>query len=112
MAAHYGFDDVVGQVYEQKDGRFTGEHTTPMYHKDVVLKELIAKYNLTLENSVAVGDSESDIPMLAVVEQPIAFNPSHGLFDEAKKQGWKVVVERKNMTYVLEQHNGHYILND
>lgn len=111
LASYYGFDDAVGQVYAQKDGHFTGEHTTPMYHKDVVLKELIAKHGLTLRGSIAVGDSESDIPMLAMVEQPIAFNPSRGLFLEAQQHGWKVVVERKNMTYELTQEHGTYTLN-
>ncbi|MEO6513651.1 MAG: HAD family phosphatase [Candidatus Saccharimonadales bacterium] len=110
IAEHYGFDDVVGQIYEQQNGRFTGEHTTPMYHKDVVLNELIAKHNLDLEGSIAVGDSESDIPMLALVEQAVAFNPSRGLFAEAQKQGWKVVLERKNMIYELEPEDGRYIL--
>jgi HAD superfamily hydrolase (TIGR01490 family) len=110
LAEYYGFDDAIGQVYEQKEGRFTGKHTAPMHHKDVVLQKLIAKHNLTIGGSIAVGDSEGDIPMLAMVEQPIAFNPSKGLFEEAKKQGWKVVIERKNVTYEIEPRDGSYVL--
>lgn len=110
LANYYGFDDAVGQVYEQKDGYFTGEHTTPMFHKDRVLAELITKHKLSNEGSTAVGDSEGDIAMLAMVEQPIAFNPSRGLFEEAKNRGWRIVVERKNMIYKLEKDNGKYTL--
>lgn len=110
LADYYGFDDAVGQVYEQKDGYFTGEHTTPMFHKDRTLAELITKHKLSHEGSIAVGDSEGDIAMLAMVELPIAFNPSRGLFEEAKNQGWRIVVERKNMIYELESRDGKYLL--
>jgi phosphoserine phosphatase len=111
LAGHYGFDDAVGQVYEVKDGAFSGEHTRPMHHKDVVLQELIDKHGLTTSGSIAVGDSESDIAMLAVVEQPIAFNPTRGLFNEATDRGWRVVVERKNVVYDLDPSGGRYVLN-
>lgn len=110
LAEYYGFDDAVGQVYEQKDGRFTGNHTTPMYHKDVVLKELVAKHDLDCGGSIALGDSESDIPMLAAVERPIAFNPSRGLFAEAQQRQWDVVLERKNMIYELKMTTEGYRL--
>lgn len=110
LAEYYGFDDAVGQVYEQHDGRFTGNHTTPMYHKDAVLQELVAKHDLTYQGSIAVGDSESDIPMLAAVDRPIAFNPSRGLFAEAQQRQWDVVVERKNMIYELKMTADGYRL--
>ncbi len=39
--------------------------------------------------------------MLEFVENPIAFNPEDTLFEKAKEQGWKIVIERKNVTYEL-----------
>jgi phosphoserine phosphatase len=48
--------------------------------------------------------------MLEAVEQPIAMNPSQKLFDHAQKHGWKIVVERKNMIYELEDRDGSYVL--
>jgi phosphoserine phosphatase len=48
--------------------------------------------------------------MLSIVEQPLAFNPTKELFSHARKSGWRVVIERKNMTYELESQNGSYIL--
>ncbi|MDB5164640.1 MAG: family hydrolase, partial [Candidatus Saccharibacteria bacterium] len=44
------------------------------------------------------------------VEQPIAFNPSKDLFEHAQKEGWNVVLERKNMVYRLEPQDGRYQL--
>ncbi|HEX7632992.1 MAG TPA: HAD family phosphatase [Candidatus Saccharimonadales bacterium] len=111
LAAYYDFDDFGGSIYEVKDGRFTGK-ATPLRseRKPEYLKKLVAKHNASWEGSIAVGDSESDIPMLSIVEQPIAFNPSKDLFEHAKKEQWRVVLERKNMTYELEPHNGQYLL--
>jgi HAD superfamily hydrolase (TIGR01490 family) len=110
LAEHYGFDDAIGQVYEQKAGQFTGEHTKPMLQKDKVLQGLIAKHSVTMTGSIAVGDSEGDIAMLELVERPIAFNPTKGLMDHAREKGWEIVVERKNVIYQLQSDQHGYVL--
>jgi HAD superfamily hydrolase (TIGR01490 family) len=111
LAKHYRFDDFGGTVYEQKDGRFTGQ-STPLRaeKKPEYLKQLVEKHGAAWQGSVGVGDSESDIPMLSLVERPVAFNPSKKLFQHASKAGWKIVLERKNMVYELEPNNGSYVL--
>jgi HAD superfamily hydrolase (TIGR01490 family) len=110
MADYYGFDDCVGTVYAQQDGRFTGQKTLGSADKRKVLKEFITTHHLSLNGSYAVGDSESDIPMLRMVEYPIAFNPTQALFEAAKSSYWKIVVERKNVIYKLEPSHGTYLL--
>lgn len=109
LADYYGFDDFGGSVYETKDGYFTGKRQDlRQERKTVYLKELVKKHNASWSGSIAVGDSESDIPMLSAVEQPIAFNPTRELFQYARRHGWPVVVERKNMVYRLEPLDGGY----
>jgi HAD superfamily hydrolase (TIGR01490 family) len=111
LAEYYGFDDWAASEYEYKNDRFTGEKSVMFSHeKPKRLHALIEKHGASLDGSVGVGDSESDIPMLNMVAQPIAFNPNKKLFEHAKNQGWKVVVERKNMVYELKSDNGRYIL--
>lgn len=111
MAQYYGFDDFGGSVYEVIDGRFTGKkEVLKSRRKPEYLGNLVKKHNATYEGSIAVGDSESDIPMLKAVENPIAFNPTRALFEQASKRGWKIVVERKNVVYKLEQKDGSYVL--
>jgi len=107
---YYGFDEAVGQNFEQKRGKYTGSHTTGFLHKDEVLRELMTKRKVTTEGSVGVGDTEGDAAMLQMVEQPIAFNPTQGLAAIAKAHGWPIVVERKNTIYELEYRNGSYVL--
>lgn len=111
LADYYGFDDAGGSVYQVKDGHFTGKsETLKSERKPMFLKQLVEKHGATWQGSIAVGDSEGDIPMLSIVEQPIAFNPTKELFEHAKDQGWKVVIERKNMVYRLEPNDGSYLL--
>lgn len=110
IAQYYGFDDCVGTIYQQELGKFTGAKTIGSADKEAVLKKLIVKHKLSLKDSIGVGDSASDIKMLKLVEAPIAFNPEKVLFDHAKKQGWKIIVERKNMVYELGNRDGQYFL--
>lgn len=111
VANHYGFDDFCGSIYAEKDGILTGKYDLIWNErKPEKLRELVDKHNATWAGSIAVGDSEGDIHMLSAVEQPIAFNPTQLLFSEAKKQGWQVIIERKNMVYKLESLNGSYLL--
>lgn len=112
LAEYYGFDDYAGSLYEVKDDRYTGEKDVlKSGRKPEVLKELADKHDATYDGSIAVGDSESDMPMLAAVGQPIAFNPTKLLFDHAKAHNWKIVVERKNVVYELEPKDDGYQLS-
>jgi len=110
VAKQFGFNECVGTTYERKNGKFSGEKYVVSIDKNKMLLELIKKYNLTTKNSIAVGDSKGDISMLEIVDNPIAFNPDRQLFEAAKKNSWKVVIERKNMIYELESKNGKFIL--
>jgi len=111
IANYYGFDDFVSRVDEHKHNKFTGKSTTPIFDKDIVLKEFIKKHDVDLGNSVAVGDSPSDIKVLEIVEKPIVFNPEKRLLAHAQKKSWKIVIERKNVVYELEPgKNGRYEL--
>jgi HAD superfamily hydrolase (TIGR01490 family) len=99
-----GFDKVYGQLYEvDKQKRFTGKvlYMDVIIDKAKVLKRAIEKEKLTLRGSVGVGDTESDIGFLKMVENPICFNPNKKLYQYAKRLGWKIIVERKDVIYRL-----------
>ncbi len=101
---HLGFNKVYGRFYEiGATDRFTGkivdEHL--IGNKANIVKRAIEKENLTLKNSIAVGDTEGDISMLELVEKPICFNPNTGLYKWARRTGAAVVVERKDVVYKI-----------
>jgi len=104
FARKLGFDKVYGLLLETDAKKnLTGEHIYKdlISDKAKILKRAIEKENLTLKNSVGVGDTESDISFLKMVEKPICFNPNSGLYRVAKKNGWQVVVERKDVIYKI-----------
>lgn len=97
------FNKVYGRVYEVgKDRVFTGKalHTDLISDKAKILERAVEKEDLTLEDSIGVGDTESDIAFLEMVKTPICFNPNKRLYQHAKRAGWKVVVERKDVIYL------------
>lgn len=100
----WGFNKVYGRIYEvDSNGRLTGKTLFKeiISDKAKVLKRAIEKEGLTLKNSIGVGDSESDVPFLKMVQRPICFNPNKILFEKAKRAKWEVIVERKNVIYKL-----------
>lgn len=105
FCAQYGFDKVYGRVYEiGPQDCFTGktveEHL--IQNKANIAKRVFDKNpHLNTEFSLAVGDTEGDIPLLEMVSEAICFNPNKALYVHAKRVGWEVVVERKDMIYYL-----------
>ena len=100
-----GFDKMYGLIYEiDRQKRFTGKilHAELISDKAEILKRAIEKEKLTLKGSVGVGDTESDITFLKMVEKPICFNPNQKLYQYAKRAGWKIIVERKDVIYHLK----------
>ena len=98
------FNKVYGLIYEtDSQKRFTGRilYLELISDKAKILKRAIEKEKLTLKGSVGVGDTESDIAFLKMVERPICFNPNQKLYQYAKRAGWKIVVERKDVIYRL-----------
>lgn len=100
----YGFHKVYGRVYEiGPQDRFTGsvldEHL--IANKANIARRIIEREGLSLTGSLGVGDTEGDISFLELMETAICFNPNNSLYVHAKRLGWKVVLERKDVIYEL-----------
>ena len=104
FCANLGFDKVYGRIYEiGPSDRFTGVITDLhlIANKANIVRRAVEKEGLTLKGSIGVGDTEGDISFLELVEKPICFNPNNRLYKHAKRMGWPVVVERKDVIYEL-----------
>lgn len=113
FAMQYGFDSCIGALYERQANTFTGmvARRVPGRKHEIIKEFLNEHQNITLKDSIAIGDSDGDIAMLRMAERPIAFNPSTILHEVATEHGWTIVLERKNIAYTLEKgNNGLYLL--
>lgn len=110
ISKYYGFDEWTGTKYREVGDKFSGYEDFPAGAKGETLQKIIKGQGLSIKDSLAVGDTEGDIPMLEMVERPIAFNPNKELLAYAKSKNWPVVIERKSMVYRLESRQGGYKL--
>jgi phosphoserine phosphatase len=100
-----GFDKVYGRIFElNRSRRFTGRifYSELIDDKAKILKRAVAKEGLTMKGSIGVGDTESDIKFLKLVDKPICFNPNRKLYQAAKRNNWPVVIERKDVVYRIK----------
>ena len=107
FAKYFGFDKSYGIFYtigpsEQFDGKI--QDADLIRNKSAIVKRAIEKENLTLVDSYGFGDTEGDIAMLEMVDNPVAFNPNVKLFKVADRSGWRIVIERKDA--ILETKDG------
>ncbi len=99
------FDGAFGSIYAlDEDGCYTGEaEFEPSKNKGHLVEQYMYEHKLTFEGSYGVGDTESDISFLKLVEHPIAFNPNQNLKSVAEKEKWRVVVEKKDVIYEIAE---------
>ena len=101
---HLKFDLAFGSIYEidPRQKIYTGRVLeSRLRNKDAVFDKFLDKTKITLRGSIGVGDTENDVGFLKLVERPIAFNPNANLAKIAKKNGWRIVVERKDVIYKI-----------
>ncbi len=112
FAKTYNIDIALGLDYEFSDDKLVAIKREVYGKKDTLLQQVVAEHDLDWTDSYAVGDTSGDAAMLALVDHPIAFNPDAKLLETAKQHGWKIVVERKSMSYTLEKNtDGSYQLS-
>lgn len=105
------FDTVMGSVYEiGEDGRYTGAASyEPSRDKGTAARNLLEEHGLTFKDSYGIGDTESDVKFLELVEHPIAFNPNENLKKVAEERSWRIVVEKKDVIYEIDPRCYHAV---
>lgn len=94
IARALGVDDIMATDAECIDGRYTGQLTgTPCYQEGKVirLKEWLLTYNGDMKDSWFYSDSINDLPLLEVVDNPVAVDPDEPLEATAKERNWAVI---------------------
>lgn len=105
FARAWKFDYYIGTQHKIRDGKFMGGSAwVASENKEEALRRLQEQHGFVLgRGSVGVGDTESDVHILKLVDLPICFNPTSGLYKIADKRGWTTVIERKDAIYKIKK---------
>lgn len=98
IAAKFGIAHLIATEPELIDGHYTGKVTgTPSYQQGKVerLQAWLTSQHQTLEDSYFYSDSHNDLPLLNLVEHPIAVDPDLKLGTIAQQQGWEIISLRQ-----------------
>ncbi len=94
IAARFGIQDLLACEGEIVDGRYTGEPSGVLCYaegKVTRLQQWLAETGHQLTGSWFYSDSHNDIPLLEVVEHPVAVDPDEILRNHAENRGWPVI---------------------
>ena len=94
IADEFGIDLLIATEVEEIDGQFTGRtFDTPSFGEGKVsrLNNWLVERNETLSSSWFYSDSHNDLPLLEVVDHPVALNPDDTLREEAQLRKWKII---------------------
>lgn len=94
IAAEFGVENLIATQAEIVDGQFTGKVSgTPCYRHGKVerLRAWMQEHGETLAGSWFYSDSHNDLPLLELVDHPVAVNPEPGLRERAQLLGWPII---------------------
>jgi len=94
IAKKYGINQLLATEPEIKAGRYTGGVSgIPCFQAGKVDKLMpwLQKNKETLTGSTFYSDSHNDLPLLELVDNPVAVNADKILRKIAEKKGWKVL---------------------
>ncbi|MEI7795798.1 MAG: HAD family hydrolase [Methylococcaceae bacterium] len=94
IVALYGIDNLIATTPELVNERYTGEIVgVPCFQegKVALLKDWLEKTGETLQGSYFYSDSHNDLPLLRLVNYPVAVDSDEKLRAIAVAQGWKMI---------------------
>lgn len=94
ICSRLGVDDLLATELATREGRYTGEvEGEPTFREGKVsrLHQWLADTAHTLEGSYFYSDSINDLPLLEVVDNPVAVDPDEALADIAAQRNWSII---------------------
>ena len=94
IATALGIENLLGCEAEIADGRYTGEPTgVASYHEGKVIRlnEWLLQTGESMEGAYFYSDSQNDLPLLEIVDNPVAVDPDETLKKKALDAGWPIL---------------------
>lgn len=96
IAQAFGIEHLIATTPEEANGTFTGRASgTPSFQQGKItrLQEWLAARNEKLEDyeSTFYSDSHNDLPLMQLVDHPVAVDPDPTLRIYAQEHGWPII---------------------
>lgn len=94
IAEELGIPNLIATIPEQENGRYTGRvDGVPSFREGKVtrLKTWLEEQSQSLDGACFYSDSHNDLPLLELVDRPIAVDPDQQLAEHARQQGWPII---------------------
>lgn len=94
IAERLGVDELIAVDPEMVDGRYTGRVAgVPSYREGKVtrLEAWLEGQECTLDDAWFYSDSHNDLPLLEVVDNPVAVDPDDTLRQVAEERHWRIM---------------------
>jgi HAD superfamily hydrolase (TIGR01490 family) len=103
----YGIDNLLATAPEFVEGRYTGSFTgIPCFQEGKVklLEEWLKNSTETMQDSWFYSDSHNDLPLLKLVDNPVAVDPDEKLNQFAKESKWPIISLRNSVCLTHHFH--------
>lgn len=94
IAERLGIENLIAVEPEMIDGRYTGRAVgTPSFREGKItrLKEWLADKELSMQAAWFYSDSHNDLPLLEMVDHPVAVDPDDKLRSIAEQRDWRII---------------------
>lgn len=94
IASRFGIDNLIATDPEIAAGRYTGRVAgEPSFREGKVtrLRQWLSNNDEALAGSTFYSDSHNDLPLLELVDSPVAVDPDDILKAEAETRGWPII---------------------
>lgn len=94
IAARLGVDALLATQPEEREGEYTGKVIGPPCFREGKVDRLhqwLTETGHSLTGSYFYSDSCNDLPLLEVVDHPVAVNPDPTLLETAKSRDWPIL---------------------
>ena len=82
---------------EVEQGRYTGRVSGTLSYREgkvTRLEQWLQEQDLSLEGAWFYSDSHNDLPLLEIVEHPVAVDPDDTLRNVAEERQWRIMTLR------------------